>query len=121
MSGRVDLDGVADALRARIPAWNAYGVSVGGFLWRDQDADWSMAVVADRSAVASPESLQVALTLPHGAHSYAITEAHLVYWTGGWADVNAVIRNEIYTDAPEVTDVDSCIAVAESVVARLSA
>jgi hypothetical protein len=47
-------------------------------------------------------------------------EAFLVLWTGGWADLEAVINGQVVLEAPEFTDVRSCVAVAEALVARLA-
>lgn len=117
----IGLDALAAALSARIPAWTAEGVRVGELTWRDRDARWPKPVVVDRSSIAFPESLGLILTLSGDATGDAMTQAQVVFWMGGWADVDAVIRDVVFTDAPQVTDVDAGIAVAESVVARLLA
>lgn len=108
----VDLDAVADLLRARRKAWAASGLAVGNLTWRDAAATWPQPIVTDRSTVAEPESL--GFTLRCGAQ-----EAELVFWTGGWADLTALIGGKVVAEAPEFTDSATCVAVADQLVARL--
>jgi hypothetical protein len=110
----VDLDAVVVELSGRRPEWRRRGVAVGEFTWRDAAAAWPQPIVADRGAVTDPESLGMTLHAGDGA------EAFLVLWTGGWADLEALINGQVVVETPEFTDVPSCVAVAEALVARLA-
>jgi len=42
-----------------------------------------------------------------------------VLWTGGWADLEASVNGKLVLEAPEFSDVGSCITVADRLVAQL--
>jgi hypothetical protein len=75
-------------------------------------AQWPQPIVTDRSAVSDPES--VGVTLRHGEH-----EAELVLWTGGRADLHALIANEPVIENPEFPHLPSCLAIADQLFVRL--
>lgn len=112
MDKLIDLDAVAAELEQRRAAWTAAGCIVGSLTWRDAAAQWPQPIVTDRSAVSDPES--VGVTLRHGEH-----EAELVLWTGGWADLHALIDGELVLENPEFPDLFSCLAVADQLFVRL--
>ncbi len=46
-------------------------------------------------------------------------EALLVLWAGGWADLEALIDGQVVLETPEFVDLEACVAIADSLVARL--
>lgn len=109
----VDLDSVLVELAHRIPEWTRRGLVVGEFTWRDAAAEWPMPIVTDRASVADPESLGMTFETGSGA------DARLVLWTGGWADFEAVIDDQLVVEVPVFVDVSSGVAVADEIVERL--
>jgi hypothetical protein len=112
MDKLIDLDAVAAELEQRRAVWTAAGITVGPLTWRDAAADWPQALVTDRSAVIDPESVGVRL-------SDDGQETELVLWTGGWADLAALIAGVPINETPEFGDVGACMAVADDLFARL--
>jgi len=110
----VDLDAVLVELVRRRQEWTRSGLVVGDFTWRDAAAAWPQPIVIDRESVADPESLGMTFDAGDGAEA-----ALLVLWTGGWADLEASINGQVVLEAPEFFDVESCVAVADALVARL--
>jgi hypothetical protein len=109
----VDLDLVLGELSQRRSEWTQRGLVVGEFTWRDAAASWPQPIVADRGLVVDPESL--GMTFKAGES----TEARLVLWIGGWADLDGAIDGQIVVEAPEFIDIRSCVAVADTLVERL--
>ncbi|WP_265520111.1 hypothetical protein [Oerskovia flava] len=100
MEHLVDLDVLADRMRSGIEEWN-YVASVGPLTWRDEAAAWPHPITPDRSSVQVPESLGFTL------RKHALDdEFEMVVWTGGWADVDYLLDDEVYTFCPEFRDVD---------------
>ena len=112
MDKLIDLDTVAAELERRRAVWTAAGFTVGPLTWRDAAAGWPQPLVTDRSAVIDPESVGVRLR-DDGQ------EAELVLWTGGWADLTALIAGKYVDEAPEFGDVAACVAVADDLFGRL--
>jgi len=100
-------------LTRRRSEWTRRGLVVGEFTWRDAAAAWPQPIVTDRESVADPESLGMTLDASGGS------EALLVLWAGGWADLEASVNGQVVLETPEFVDVASCVAVADALVARL--
>ena len=111
----VDLDAVHAELQERRAAWVSGGLAAGPFTWRDSAATWPYVIETDRGAVTDPESLGVVLGDPSERY------AELVLWRGGWADANGFDGVAIFSEAPRFSDVVSCLAVVDALVARLGA
>jgi hypothetical protein len=109
----VDLDAVAAELAGRRIEWVDAGLTVGELTWRDAAAAWPQPIVTDRAAVADPESLGVVFRGSGG------DEAELVLWCGGWADLDALLGDEVVAEGLEFADVAGCVAVADSLARRL--
>lgn len=109
----VDLDAVVVELDQRRQGWSQRGLVVGEFTWRDSLAPWPQPLVADRALVTDPESLGLTFGVGQGP------DARLVLWTGGWADLEAIIHDQIVLEVPQFSNVRSCVAVADALVQRL--
>lgn len=113
MDRLVDLDAVAAELHTRRAGWEGRGLQVGAFTWRDAQAPWPQPIVTDRALVADPESLGMTMDAAPSRH------AELVLWSGGWADLDCLIDDEILSEGPQYRDTAECIAVAERLADRL--
>jgi len=113
MDRLVDLDAVAAELRARRGGWEARGLQVGAFTWRDAHASWPQPIVTDRALLVDPESL--GLTMDAGPDRFA----GLVLWCGGWADLDCLIGDQILSETPHYSNTAECVAVAERLADRL--
>ena len=82
---QLDLDQVVRELTGLRPGWVKRGITAGQLTWRDAQAAWPKPVVTDRTTVAEPESVGMTLTAANG------TEAILILWRGGWADIDLLL------------------------------
>jgi hypothetical protein len=99
----VDLDVLADRLRAVIEEWKVRA-RVEPLTWRDEQASWPQPIVSDRASVEVPESLGIKLWRDPD------DEFEAVVWTGGWADVAFLVDGEVYNHGPDFRDVDGAYA-----------
>ncbi|ASO20827.1 hypothetical protein FHR81_001795 [Actinoalloteichus hoggarensis] len=99
MEHLVDLDALAALLAAPVESWRLRA-TVGPLRWRDERAPWPPPIGTDRAGVVMPESLSIRVSRePDG-------ELEIVVWTGGWADVDLLIGDDVVSRCPRFTDVD---------------
>jgi hypothetical protein len=110
----LNLDQVAAVLASLRPGWTRQGLTAGPLTWRDARASWPKPLLTDRSLVAEPESVGLALTAADGR------TGRMIIWRGGWADIDLLDNHTVTTRNPAIHDLAGCIAQASAVTSQLT-
>lgn len=96
MDDVVDLDAAVAEVHARLPGWEASGVTVAPVTWRDQGEGWPPPFKTERAEVLDPDSIGVVLRKGE-------QQGEVVLFKGGWCDYvywNGSADDEPVQDAP---------------------
>jgi hypothetical protein len=80
---QVDLDEVHAEIQARVPSWQAAGLTVLAITWRDQGRGWPPLITSNRDEVIEADSVGVAV-------AKGTKEGRVIVFDGGWADFEFV-------------------------------